>query len=177
MSTKVSKLWLLGPPFAILVTGLAYYAKFEGARTWVDARFPWVAENIGQRLPPLVITEQAATTDETAPPPSAIGVPPADAPPPAPPKPGFVAADGTIRLDLLAANKAAWPKGIHLRRPTEFPAVISGKAVGKVMAPAGSETRLVAIQGDKLGLEFRGGGAFVDPAATDLAEQLRSGNR
>ena len=55
--------------------------------------------------------------------------------------------------------------------------VVDGKTVGKILAPAGAETRLVAIQSGKLGLEFRGGGSWVSPDETDLSEQLRKSQR
>src|SRR4051812_432354 len=51
MSQQLSKWWLLGPPFAIAVSVLAYYAVFPSFRGWVDARFPWAAAHVGIYLP------------------------------------------------------------------------------------------------------------------------------
>src|SRR4030095_11776127 len=79
---------------------------------------------------------------------------------------------GAVDLPKLAADPASWPKTVKLKKAHEFPAVVDGKAVGKIQAPSGSETRLVAIQSGRLGLEFRGGGAWVAPEETDLSEQL-----
>ncbi len=177
MSSKASILWLAGPPVAVFVSALVYYAKFDTARTWVDARVPWVAENIGKHLPPLAINEQTADAEEAPVLSPADATSAAVAQPPAVAQPVFLTADGAVRLDLLAANKTAWPKKIALRKAMEFPAVVAGKTVGKVTAPAGSVTHMVAIQGNKLGLEYRGGGAWAEVSETDLAEQLRAGAR
>jgi hypothetical protein len=60
MSKPISRLWILGPPAAILLSLLVYYAKFNVVRQWVDVRFPWVKENVGSRLPQLA--EQSSSS-------------------------------------------------------------------------------------------------------------------
>src|SRR4051812_35330981 len=113
MSQPISRLWFLGPPAAILISLLAYYAKFPSMRHWVDARFPWVEVNIGRLLPELV--EESPTTASvpvrTSPPrfPTPITEPtppqtiPAPPPPPAPPvAPSYLTADGAVDMQKLA---------------------------------------------------------------------------
>ena len=53
MSRQLSRLWLLGPPFAITVSVLAYYAMLPSFRRWVDKHFPWAAVHVGVYLPAL----------------------------------------------------------------------------------------------------------------------------
>ena len=168
MSKRPSALGVLAPIVLILIAGFVYYAKYHWARTWVDERFPWVKENVGNHLPSLVVTvgpdgQPIDAEDGTG----------ADAPPIA----RFTSNDGTVDLPKLAADPASWPKTVKLRKAREFPGVVDGKTVGKILAPAGAETRLVAIQSGKLGLEFRGGGSWVSPDETDLSEQLRKSQR
>jgi hypothetical protein len=62
---------------------------------------------------------------------------------------------------------------VLLKKAQEFPAVVAGKVVGKVEAPTGTEARLMSIQDGKLGVEYRGGGAWVAVEETDLAQRLR----
>jgi hypothetical protein len=163
MANRPNALSALAPIILIVVAGFVYYAKYHWARTWVDERFPWVKENVGSRLPSLVVAVgpdgQPIESDETA----AQGDPPPRQ---------FVSSEGGVDLPKLAAEPAAWPKTVKLKKPREFPGVVDGKAVGKVLAPAGSETRLVRIQSGKLALEFRGGGTWVAPEETDLRERL-----
>ena len=166
MNNRPSAFAVLAPFLLILIAGFVYYAKYHWARTWVDERIPWVKENIGSRLPSLVVAvdangnpieESSATNGAESTAPAAR----------------YVSDAGVIDLTRFAADRASWPKTVKLRRAREFPAVVDGKAVGKIEAPAGSEARLVAVQAGKLGLEFRGGGAWVTPEETDLAMRLR----
>lgn len=171
MSNRPSALAVLAPVILILIAGFVYYAKYHWARTWVDERYPWVKENIGSRLPPLVIVVgadgQPIDGDAAAADPGAFATG-------NPVTSRYLSTDGAIDLSGLASDPASWPKTVRLRKPREFPAVVNGKAVGKIEAPAGSEARLAAIQAGKLGLEFRGGGAWVAPEETDLAARLRA---
>jgi hypothetical protein len=168
MSNRPSALAGLAPIALVLIAVFVYYAKYHWARAWVDERFPWVKENVGSRLPPLVITvgpdEQPIDANDSA---------PRDVPATAP----FISNNGVVDLPKLAADPASWPKTVKLKKAREFPAVVDGKAVGKIQAPAGSETRLVAIQAGKLGVEFRGGGAWIAPDETDLSERMRNVQR
>jgi len=183
MNNQLSKLWILGPPFAILVSAFVYYAMFPSMRTWVDARSPWIRDHIGSRLPPrdddsggresaAQANARRREAEERAA--AAQTMPPS---PVATPKPSFVGPDGAVDLSRLAGDRAAWPKTVRLKAAREFPAVVNGKKVGTIAAPAGSEASLVAIQAGKLGVEFKGGGAWVDPAETDLPVRLRDAAR
>ena len=177
MSQQLSKLWLLGPPFAIAVSILAYYAVFPSFRTWVDNHFPWAATHVGVYLPVRNSDEQRqrlrgkGITQEPKPAEPVAAATPAPATPP--PKPVYVQADGSLDLPKLAANHADWPKALTLRAAREFPAVVDGKSVGNVIVPKGTEVHLMKIEAGKLGLEYRGGGAWAEPAETELAEQVR----
>lgn len=175
----ISKLWLLGPPLSILVAVFAYYLVVPSFRGWVDARVPWVAENIGSRLraekqDDAAPRETVAVAPAPEPVPAQVAVAP-PTPPPPPPKPVYVAPDGVVDLAKLSANRADWPKSLVLKTPKEFPAVVDGKAVGKVVVPAGSEVNLLKIEQNQLGVEYRGGGAWIGEGETDLADRLRSG--
>ena len=170
MNNRPSVFSVLAPFLLILIAGFVYYAKYHWARTWVDERIPWVKENIGSRLPSLVIAvdangnpieESSAATGATNGGESTALTA------------RYVSGAGVIDLAAFAADRASWPKTVKLRKAREFPAVVDGKAVGKIEAPAGSEARLVAVQAGKLGLEFRGGGAWITPEETDLAMRLR----
>jgi hypothetical protein len=179
MSQPISRLWLLGPPVAILISLLVYYAKFQTVRRWVDDKFPWVEDNIGSRLPPLVEEVRAPSVPRRAAAPSATPAPtivPTPAPPPvvaAPVAPSFFARDGTVDVQKLAAERSAWPQVVTLKTAKEFPAVVNGKVVGKVVAPVGAEAKLSSIQDGKLGVEYQGGGAWLSVEETDLAQRLR----
>lgn len=169
MSNRISRLWLLGPPVAILISLLAYYATFPSVRQWVDARFPWVEENIGSRLRQPKASP-APRRVAAAPMPETRGEPMAD--PARPAAPSFLAADGSVDVTKLAADRSAWPPTVVLKAAKEFPAVVGGKVVGKVNVPAGTEAKLVSIQDGKLGLEYQGGGAWLAIEETDLAKRL-----
>ena len=78
-----------------------------------------------------------------------------------------------IDLAKLSANQADWPKAVLLRKATEFPAVVDGKVVGKIIVPKDTEVHLLKIEAGKLGLEYRGGGLWADTDDTDLADRLR----
>jgi hypothetical protein len=161
---------------------------FPSMRTWVDSRSPWIKENIGARLPERDSDDpegretaaQAANRARRAEEMSAAAAAASHAPPPGPvatPKPSYVASDGTVDLPRLASDRPAWPKTVRLKSAREFPAVVNGKTVGTIAAPAGTEANLVAIQAGKLGIEFNGGGAWVEPGETDLPARLRDPSR
>jgi len=170
MSNRSSALGPLVPILLILVAGFVYYAKYHWARAWVDERFPWVKENVGSHLPSLVINvgpdgQPIEGNESNSAPEEASATAP------------YISNHGAVDLPKLAADRAAWPKTVTLKKAREFPAVVDGKAVGKIQAPSGSETRLVAIESGRLGLEFRGGGAWVPPEETDLSERLQNVQR
>jgi hypothetical protein len=175
MSKRPSRLGLLAPIALIVIAGCVYYAKYHWARAWVDERFPWVKENIGNRLPSLVITvgpdgqpidsiaSGSATQEKRTSASQEKQAPTAN-----------ISDDRVIDLSKLAADRASWPKTVKLKKARDFPAVVDGKTIGKIKAPSGSETRLVAIQSGRLGVEFRGGGAWVAPEETDLSERIQN---
>jgi hypothetical protein len=86
---------------------------------------------------------------------------------PAPPKP-FDPAD-------LAGNPSAWPKTVRLLQATNFPAVFNSQVVGSVTLPAGSEVKLVNIQGDQLTLDHQGGTQTLSWKLTDLEQEVAKG--
>jgi hypothetical protein len=82
-----------------------------------------------------------------------------------------------LTLQAFTANRSLWPKTVVLRRTIEFPAVLDGKVIGKTKAPAGTEANLVMMNGLLVGVEFRGGGAWVPISQTDLMERARITSR
>ncbi len=83
--------------------------------------------------------------------------------------PAPVAAD----FQTIAADRTKWPKKVALTKAVTFPAVLNGKIVGSLVAPAGTEANLVQITGGKLGLEFNGGGASVPVGETDFLRRVQ----
>ena len=178
MSKPISRLWLLGPPAAIVLSLLVYYAKFQSVRRWVDTRFPWVEENIGSHLSSFTDGSRGSTAPHRTAASSAITAPSEPNLEPARPisargVPSFFALDGTLDLKKLAADRGAWPQTVILRKAMAFPAVVNGKVVGKVEVPTGTEAKLVSIKDGKLGVEYRGGGAWLAVDETDIAQRLR----
>lgn len=70
---------------------------------------------------------------------------------------------------LLAAHEL-WPREVTLTQDTEFPAVFSGKVVGKVKVNAGARVNLVAIEADLVEVEFRGGKVKLPYNASDIVQ-------
>ena len=179
---RTSKLWLLGPPFALALTAVVYYVKFQDFRTWTNRNIPWVRENVAPKLPgltdsgppaPLPKPKTAPTVSGTnSPEPGPNTALPAPATPP-PPQKSYVLKDGSVDLQELAASPADWPKAIRLKKPTQFPAVSNGKVIGTLTAPVGAEVHLIKIQQGKIGVEFQGGGGWIPPGDTNLGELLR----
>ena len=177
---RTSRLWLLGPPFALLISALVYYVKFPGFRNWTDRNIPWVKENVAPRLPTLrhsieeqvrnhpevksLVTDLVSTVSDPVP---AIGAPAEPA------KKSYVLKDGSVDLQELAATPANWPKMLNLKKPTQFPAVRDGQVIGTLTAPAGSEVRLMKIHQGKIGVEFQGGGGWILPEDSNLGEKLQ----
>jgi hypothetical protein len=78
-------------------------------------------------------------------------------------------------IATFAAHPETWPKSVAIKAETEFPAVLNNKKVGTLRAPAGSEVHLVQVQNGKLGVEYQGGGKWLDPEATDLIQRVQGG--
>jgi len=127
-------------------------------------------------LPPVVETPvapiAAATPEpEIAPKPSATPVAAiAETTPP----PQLQPQNENVDVAQLSHTRNEWPKFLSLKKIVEFPAVLDGKVVGSVKAAAGTQAQLVMFQGDKVGLEYQGGGAMVEIADTDLIERVQS---
>lgn len=98
---------------------------------------------------------------EVSPVPSLPAVPvPAPASEPAKPDP----------LTWMLEKKERWPSEVTLLQPAEFPAVLQGKVVGSLRAPAGTEVQVVELNRENVGVVYNGGGARIRIEATDLLE-------
>jgi hypothetical protein len=76
----------------------------------------------------------------------------------------------------LAGTPAVWPKMLKLKQAVDFPAVFNEQVVGSVNVPAGSEVKLLNIQGEELTVDFQGGTQNLSWKLTNLEEEVaRSG--
>jgi hypothetical protein len=157
--------WLFAFVCSLVLLAGAYYVTSPSVRTVVDPRAPWAAKLL---RPYVRNADESAdnVASESRPPAAAPSsgdtLPAAPAVPSAPPEPEV------FDLKKLAANKAAWPAKVAILKAHEFPAVVNGKKVGDLIAPAGTEVGLVTISGGKLGVEYKGGGAWLFVEETDL---------
>jgi hypothetical protein len=185
MRNSPNKLWAIGPFFSILMIAIASYLKVPAFRDAVNTRIPWAQEHLSRFVPaPVVVmigdspraripvVPAAPVEAPVSQPAGAEAVP--ETPPPIQPQ---KTRDEPLTLQGFAANRALWPKTVKLRCAIEFPAVLNGKIIGKIKAPAGAETRLVIVKDQQLGLEFRGGGAWVAVSDTDLMEKAKISSR
>ena len=189
MKPSSNRWWaFLGLPLSGLLLITALYVKKPGARDFIDQKLPWVKETIGQYAPPfevrlVKVKPPAPAPVEEIPPPkkgSAFALPPATPLPPpvvektsSPPMPKADPFD----LEKLCADPSRWPKTVRLKAPVDFPAVLEGRVVGKLRAAVGTETRVVKVSGGKIGVEYHGGGAWLDFDRTDFLERARQGWR
>lgn len=164
-------LWTFALLASLVFLAFAYYVKSQTMRSAIDARLPWVAANVGSRLPQFEETVIIKTEPkkDSAPAPLVANVPPATPTPAAPAEPEV------FDLNKLAADRASWPAKVTLNKAKNFPAVVNGKVVGELVAPAGTEVGLVKISGGKLGVEYQGGGAWLFVEETDVI--ARTGKR
>lgn len=171
-----------GIALAWAAVAVAYYVRVPEFRETVNTKWHWVKDRAtpGQTakasapLPPA--TELKATPiEEVAPRPAPLPEPVAvvrapEAPPATPtPEPEHTQRD---LLQELTNNRAAWPPTVRLKSTVSFPAVLNGKVVGRLNLAKDSVVTLVKISQGKLGLEHRGGGAWVNPEQTDLLDKL-----
>ncbi len=178
MSKPISKLWALGPFVALALLFVAYYMKRPEFREVVDARLPWVRETMARFGALASEGENTEAFGESEPgmPNLSAGVvedlagPHARIPPREP-------RQTPIDIGNLHQFPAAWPKTVTLKTPVDFPAVVKGKVVGSLRAPPGSEANLVEIRDGKVGLEYRGGGAWLKMEETDVIERVRGAPR
>ena len=168
---------------SLVLAGFVYYLKYPDFRAWVDTNAPVVKQVTGPVVAqwdehfspapaPAPVAEtpakiSAAATPEAAPQPAAT---PLATVAEATPQPR----SDTVDLAQLSQSRNEWPKLVSLKKIVEFPAVMDGKVVGSIKAPAGTQAQLVVIQGNKAGVEYQGGGAMVDIVDTDLIEQVQS---
>lgn len=171
---------------ALALCALVYYLKSPDVRAWVDAKAPavkqWIGPLVGKwderfssaaaavpvietPINPVVAVAAATPKTEVVPAPSAIPIPASVEATPAP-------RSEDVDLALLSHSPAEWPKMVMLKQVVEFPAVLDGKVIGSLKAPAGAQARLVMIRGKQAGLEYQGGGAMVDISETDLIEEV-----
>ena len=186
MSKKSSGIWSITLPLAVVVLAAAYYVKVPSVRTAVDAKAPWVADLLGRFVQEPEIKLVVVKQEKPAPPPPEVREKPKPQPvaPVAPvavtnvpEKPGPLAAPlaATVDLQKIASDRSAWPKKVVLTKPASFPAVLNGKVVGSLVAPAGAEATVVSIKDDKVGLEFHGGGEWLPIDQTDLLARVQPG--
>ena len=193
MSQKKSKIWSIALPLSVLFLGAAYYIKMPNVRQAVDARTPVVRNLLGRFVqePVKVVVLQGeqdplfakskpahpAVPEKAAPAPARQA--PAQAPEPMPvPEPPAVAPPAPLvpsapDWPAIARDRSLWPKKVTLTQPATFPAVLNGKVVGSLVAPAGAEANLVAIKEDKVGLEFNGGGTWLPADQTDVLARVK----
>jgi hypothetical protein len=190
MDEKPSKLWRLFLIVSLLLLAAVAYYKFEPVRELVDAKIPWIKEQLaknGIQFAKIEEPTSAPTPVAAAPKTSAPAVADPAPAPAAPDEPATPAAAPqlaqSLNLAQIATNHAIWPKTVRIKRTTEFPAVSQGKEVGTVTLPAGMEVKLISINGEKekVGVAFsidgkmpNAGGAWVSATDTDLMERVRA---
>ena len=171
MSTKPSLFWSIALPFSLLILAAAYYIKVPSARRFIDAHtslgHEWFGRYVSQpqvielpaEKPPAYSGGAGAIIDPT----------PKISPAPIP------AAPEPFSLQKLAGDPSHWPKKVVLKKAVTFPAVVNGKVVGNLIAPAGSEASVKAIRDGKIGVEYQGGGAWLAVEDTDLVARATGG--
>jgi hypothetical protein len=157
-----SGLYLLFVALLLIMVGVAY-ARLPAFRGLVNTKVPWFKEKVGHYLvsakpgdpqsPESPESPQGSEGDST--------------------NPTAAAAPRGFDLAAFAARPESWPQSIKIKKPIEFPAVLNGKSVGTIVAPAGSAVHLVKVENGKLGVEFQGGGKWLAPEATDLVERVQ----
>ncbi|MGB8356412.1 MAG: hypothetical protein WCD79_21115 [Chthoniobacteraceae bacterium] len=169
----------------LALAGFVYYLKYPDVRAWVDANVPIVKKVAApviaqwdQRFPqpPAAAPADVAPdkTDVAAASPSPAVAPQTSAPSAAVAVSTPAPVSDTVDIAQLSQSRNEWPKQVVLKKEVEFPAVLDGKVVGSVKAPAGTQALLIVIQAGKAGVEYQGGGAMVDIADTNLIEQVQS---
>lgn len=158
-----SAFWLFAFFCSLVLLAAAYYVTSVETRSFVDARAAWIRPVLG----PFIRESDEPTPLAPVVAPETITAAPV-VPPPAPPAPAE-----PFDLKKLAANRGAWPKKVALTTDKEFPAVVDGKVVGSLKAPAGTEVDIVTISGGKIGVEYQGGGAWLFVEETDVIARTR----
>jgi hypothetical protein len=176
MSDNSSKFWtFVGLPVSLLILTAAYYIKVRDARKFIDRYTPIAHQLLGRFVREPEGADAPASTQSpgdlgSIAPPGPAGnapqIPSLPFPSPAESKP--VVYD----LQALARDRSLWPRTVRLKKPVNFPAVAGGKVVGSLVAPAGAEVNLQKIQNGMLGLEYKGGGAWLAVDDTDLRSRV-----
>lgn len=189
-----SKLWNITLVFSLLLLAAILYVKVEAVRTLVDAKCPWVKEQLAKheiQLPKfskdavavtaLDLASASATPAQTPASDSSAANKPAEAPKTAAPQPTAKAPLAALNLAQIAADQTVWPKKVRLKKDTTFPAVIDKKQVGKLNIPAGTEVGLYQVKADKLAVTYSPngsmdttGGTLIAPDDTDLIERVNT---
>jgi hypothetical protein len=183
MSKTNGGIWSIALPLSVLFLAAAYYVKVSEVRKEVDARTPLVRNLLGRFVPEsgtrIIVMpgeqDPAFATSNPAPEPAPIRLAAGPQPVIVPaPKAVLPAPAVVLSLEKIAADPSLWPKKVTLQKPAKFPAVLNGKIVGELVAPAGSEATLKLIRNDQVGLEFNGGGAWLPAAETDLIARVQA---
>ena len=159
--------------------GATLYIKRPDARDFINQRIPWIKGFVGNIAPPVDVkvvqvatsTTQLPKKNELPAPQPSFTSPPAAAPHEEPS--AAVVLANPFNLSKVCEDSARWPKNVRLKVPVEFPAVINGKVTGKLIAPAGAEARVVKVINAKVGVEYHGGGAWLDFENTDFVERAQ----
>jgi hypothetical protein len=169
MSSTKSKLWGLALPLSLVFLAAVYYIKIASFRGWVDARTAVPKQYLGQFVKdPEVRTitvegegipagksgQDAGVADSSSASPIA--------------KPSTPAPRVIPQWPQIASDPSLWPKKVVIKQDVKFPAVVNGKQVGSLVAPAGTEVNVRIVQNEKVGVEYKGGGAWLTVEQTDL---------
>ena len=92
---------------------------------------------------------------------------------PAPPAASAPAPKPFDPADLIG-NPQAWPRSVRLKQDSVFPVVFNSQVVGSAKVPAGSEVKLVSIQGDQLVVDYQGGTQKIFWKLTNLEEAAKA---
>jgi len=160
----------------LLFAAVAYY-RFEPVRGAVNAKCPWIKEQLAQHG--IQFEETPQTAPAAAPAQEAKGTSLTGNTSPVAAKPPGNPAD----MVQIAADHSLWPKAVRIKQTTVFPAVSQGKEIGKLSVPAGTEVKLISINADKVGVAYSPdgtmpnmGGAWLQPEETDLLERVHAGH-
>jgi len=166
MSHKTSKIWLIAFPVSLVILAGAYYIKIPSARKLIDEHTSLGHQLFGRFVHDTVIVEKAPAPEKPADPYASLANQPNSRPGAKPLTPA--ATPKVFNLQELAHDPAQWPRKVVLKKATTFPAVVSGKVVGSLIAPVGAEANVKGIKDGKIAVEYQGGGAWLTVEDTDL---------
>lgn len=173
MSHKPSTFWLFALPVSLVILAGAYYIRIPSARHFIDEH-----TSLGRTLFGSFVHDTVIVEHKSAPGAGSSGNQ-TEAPWTSKPDVASVKATPTpvpvFDLQKLSLDPSLWPKKVALKKEATFPAVVDGKVVGSVIAPAGVETNLKSIKDGKVGVEYQGGGAWLAVGDTDLESRVMGG--